>query len=99
MSDFHITEFKSIGNIPNVGDAQIAKGPVASQHLTLTGSNQQSAAVNVDTKFVRIATQTACFVAIAANPNALSGIQIFMPANSVDYFMIPNGHKIAAVTA
>lgn len=99
MSDFHVTEFRSITHLSGVGEAQVLSGPLVSQHLTLTGSNQQSATVNANTKLVRVATQTACFVTVGANPNAISGVRVFMPANSVEVLAVNAGDKIAAVTA
>jgi hypothetical protein len=69
-----------------------------SQTLTPSGSNQQSAASA--TPFVRVATDTAIYVAIGTAPDAtVSTARFWLPANSVEYFQIEIGNKVAIVTS
>lgn len=71
---------------------------VVSSALTITTSNTQSAAATRN--YVRVGTDTACFVAIGANPDATTTTaRYWMPANSVEYFQIEKGNKVAAITA
>lgn len=46
----------------------------------------------------RIAASTACHYLVGADPTATS-LGTFLPANVVDYVMIPSGQKIAVIKA
>lgn len=72
---------------------------VVSEVVTISGTNAQSSASTQP--HVRIGTDAACYVAIGANPNAQTGTtaRYWMPANSVEYFEIDIGNKVAAITA
>lgn len=71
---------------------------VVSENITPSGSNQQSAAATKP--HVRVATDTAVYVAIGANPDATTATgRYYMPANSVEYFQVEVGNKVATVTA
>ena len=71
---------------------------VASEAITPSGSNQQSSAATRG--FVRISTDTAIYVAFGSNPDATTATARFhMPANSVEWFTVGIGDKVAVVTA
>lgn len=67
------------------------------ESVTPSGSNQQSSAST--RPHVRIATDTAVYVAIGASPDAtVTTARFWMPANSVEYFQIEVGNKVAIAT-
>ena len=82
------------GSIP-VADSE----EVVCEGITPSGSNQQSAAST--RSFVRVSTDTAVYIATGADPNALTSTtaRFYMPANSVEYFQIEKGNKVAVVNA
>lgn len=89
-------------------DAQNTPIPVLSpiaanntQALAMTGS-----AVNTTTiaaRVVRIATTAAAWIEIqtvvGTNPTATETTSLYMPANSVEYFSIPNPSQVSAIGA
>lgn len=69
-----------------------------SENITPSGSNQQSAAATLP--IVRVATDTAIYVAIGENPNATTTTtRAWIPANGEQFFQIEVGNKVAVVTA
>lgn len=103
----HITEFAGIGHANNtarpnteaVGAVQAAARPLTSSTITLTGSNQQSAATNAATRVVRVAVTVNAWVALGSNPIATASPRMYMPLGSVEYFAIEPGQKVAGITA
>lgn len=99
MATLHVTfcevGFNRFGGLMPMTDGESA----VYEALTISGTNAQSSA---STKpHVRIGTDTACYVAIGSNPNAQTGttMRYWLPANSVEYFEIALGNKVAAITA
>lgn len=69
-----------------------------SSSMTISGTNAQSGAATRN--YVRIGTDAACYVCFGSNPDAtVTTGRYWMPANSVEYFQIEKGNKVAAVTA
>jgi hypothetical protein len=66
-------------------------------------ASAQSAALNSNagegglTKY-RIVASTACHILASADPTATTS-HTYLPANVVDYILVPSGHKIAAIKA
>lgn len=102
----YYTEFGNIGDAtvalpqPNDGrgNVPVAKDAKASGSITSSGSNQQSSAFNIATKFVRVTTTVDVKIAFGDDPNATSGTVIVMLANSLDYFGVEPLQKISVVS-
>ena len=100
------TEFSGLGRLNVFGDVDAPKGamqaaqnPLVSNSITLSGSNQQSAAFNASTRLVRVVATVAAYVAFGSNPDATASPRVYMAAGSTDYFAVEPGQKIAGVTA
>jgi hypothetical protein len=65
------------------------------QQIGISGSSQQSAAITGNV--IRVAVDTACNIEIGKNPSASLTTSLWMPANSVEYFAIPSGSKVAVI--
>lgn len=106
MADVFWTEFENIAlatvAVPDTNDGggsvQVAKDAKASGSVTASGSNQQSSAFNAATNFVRIATKTEVFLQFGSDPDASSGTQIALLANTTEYFGVEPGQKLSVVT-
>lgn len=98
MATLYITEFQYMENANDIGGVpQIAKFPaVASQTIAIAGSSAQSSAFNVATRFIRVTTDIACHIAVAANPTATTSL-LRMGPDAVEYFGVTPGHKIAVI--
>lgn len=81
--------------------AAIASTLATAANITPSGSNQQSSVSCPSTgapMACRVATDAAIYVAFGANPDATSGNRVWMPANSVEYFMVSGGDKAAVIS-
>ena len=69
-------------------------------NLTPSGSSQQSAAAPAGGArcICRIATDTTIYAAFGANPTAAAGAGVLILANTVEYFAVPCGQKVAVIT-
>ena len=97
MATLYITEY---ANVPSGtrGDIQCAVEPaIANQTITITGTSAQSAAFNADTIFVRLNTDTTCFVLFGANPTATSS-KTRLVADQTEYFGALGGLKVAVIS-
>ncbi len=77
---------------------------VTSETITPSASNQQTTATaptGIPEVMVRVATDTAVYVAFGTNPNALTGTsaRFLVPAGGVEYFRVNAGNKCACVNA
>lgn len=90
--------FCDIGFVKDGTGIPVPDGDSAvSQALTPSGTNQQSSAATKP--FVRVATDTTIYVAIAANPDAtVTGSRFLVLANTVEYFQIDIGNKVGVAT-
>jgi hypothetical protein len=73
---------------------------IADQTISLSGSSAASSAFNAQTKFVRLVTDTTCFIAFGvsgATPSATAS-NAMLPANVIEYFGVQGGGKVAAIT-
>lgn len=97
----HIAEFAE-GSIADVRVFQLAVlPPLAEQNLTVGGTSTQSAALNADTRIVRLCSDVACRVAFGANPTA-TVTSIPLTAGGVEYMGIPRytpAMKLAVISA
>lgn len=71
---------------------------VATQKITFTTSTA-SAAFGATTRYVRVIADADFYFAFGAAPTAATTSGAFMKANTVEYFRVNPGDKVAAVTA
>lgn len=93
--------FGRVGAVTGGSLIPVMLNPPAAEGIAPSGSNQQTTATSPSGGICRVATDTAVYVAFGSNPNALSGTgsRYYVPADSVEYFQVSEGHKAAVVTA
>jgi len=78
------------------GDIQ-AFYPSTTQVVAYTGTSAASSnAFSDDTRLVRVVATTDCHITFAGTPTATTS-HPFLPANTVEYFIVNGGQKIAAI--
>lgn len=100
MANLYITEFQAQGRDTH-GDTMPAAQmpPIAQQTVAISGTSAQSAAINRGTTLVRICSDVACYIEVAADPTAAAATSMRMAADSPEYFSVPVGTlKIAGIT-
>lgn len=80
------------------GDAVIGSGVTVNYDSSTQSSALTAPAGAAGIQKYRIAATTAMHYVVGADPTAAS-TGVFLPANVVDYVLIPSGHKIAAIKA
>lgn len=92
MVDLYITEYSKLAE----RNAQAALEPaIAVQKVSFTTSTQ-SATFNVNTKFVRLVSETSkAHVAFGTDPTATANSTL-LPADTPEVFGVKAGHKLAA---
>ncbi len=96
----YITEFAGIQIGPQGAQVQIAlEPPLANQTVTSGGVSAASSAVNAQTRFVRITTDSIICVMSGTAPTATT-VMRRMAADTVEYFAVPLGasYKFAVIT-
>lgn len=99
MATLFISEFDRLytdgsGNHPPIAPLP----PVAEQTRSISGTSAQSSAFGGRTRFVRLYTDTACFVKVGLNPTAITASSLPLAAGASEYFSVQPGDKIAAIT-
>jgi hypothetical protein len=74
-----------------------AKLPAVTQQQVTFTTTTASAAFSADTRFVRLHTDSACRVAFGDAPTA-DTTSMRMAAGQTEFFAVPPGSKVAAVT-
>lgn len=99
MATLYITEYERMATDADGRPMPVAgREIIAHQTRSLSSSSAQSSAFNARTKYVRLFTDTACFVLFGANPTATTS-HIPLAANATEYFEVNGSDKIAARTA
>lgn len=96
----YLTEYAGILVGPQGIQTQVAlEPPLANQTVTSSGASAQSAAVNAQTRFVRVTTDSIICVLSGTNPTATTAMRR-MAADTVEYFAVPLGQsfKFAVIT-
>lgn len=103
MALIYITEFARFGRDYAGYEGPVAEqAPLAEQTVVNTGGSTQSAALNANTRLVRVHTDSICSIAFGTNPTATTG-KMRMAANTTEYFMVDASQaaitpfKIAAI--
>lgn len=78
------------------GDAVLGDAVVVNFDSSTQSSALTAPAGSPGIQKYRLASTTAIHYVVGADPTAAS-TGVFLPANVVDYVLIPSGHKIAAV--
>lgn len=76
-----------------------AEPAIADQAVTTSGTSAQSAAFNANTQLIAISTpagQAVC-CAFGVNPTAETASSLRLPANSIVFFGVKPGHKVALI--
>ncbi len=68
-----------------------------SQKVAYTGTAGTTTAMPYHTKVVRVTTTTDAFVQIGLNPTAVANVDMFMVANTTEYFNCPKNGKVSAI--
>ena len=97
MANIIVTEFNGTSQD---GRVQAAYFPLASQTVAIGGASAATTnACNAKTSAIRVYSEADCNIAIAASPNASSGIIIPLAAGQYDYFAVDPGTamKVACI--
>lgn len=98
MAYLYITELKSLRKDRNGLVPQIcALPPIAEQRVAIGGTSAQSAALNAETRMVRVIADAICSVAVGPNPTATTST-MRLAADSVEYFFVNPTDKIAVIS-
>lgn len=99
MATLYITEFAFEGADYTGHEVQVAmQPPVAEQTVAIAGASAQSAALNGNTRLVRVSPDAICSVLFGSNPTALT-TSMRMAAGQVEYFAVqPGTTKIAVIS-
>jgi hypothetical protein len=98
MANLIVTEFIAAFR---AGELQAGFSPVASQTVAIGGSTAATTnACNGSTGLIRVYAEADCNIAIAAAPNAGTGIIIPLAAGQYDYFAVDPGTamKVAVIS-
>jgi hypothetical protein len=100
MPILFITEFaeEQIGPAGRVGQMPL-EPPLAEQAVSF-GASTQSSAFNSKTRFVRLHTDTNCFLVFGTNPTAVTSTSGRLAANQTEYRGVPlnASFKVAVTT-
>lgn len=85
MAKLYITEYcaAQIGPVGRVGQVPL-EPPIAEQTVTISGTHNESAAFNSQTRLIRLHTDAICSVVIGTNPTATTA-NGRMPANMTEF--------------
>ncbi len=98
MATLYITEFsKPAMTVNGLIPAASLPTVVAEQTVAISGSSTASAAFSATTSFVRVHTDAICSIEYGSNPTATTA-KARMPADSVEYFGVNAGDKIAVIS-
>lgn len=99
MPTLYITEFSDLGRGGDGGPVPVAGAKLRSQTRTLSASSAQSAAFGAGTQFIRLNTDTTCFIEILGTDPTATTSSMRLPADQTEYFAVKAGDKLAAITA
>jgi len=100
MSTLYITEFTGTGSDAIPISIPVARLPaLVEQKVVIGAGSVQSAALNANTTFVRVSSDSVCSIATGSNPTATAA-SMRLAADSPEYFGVIPGTalKIAVIT-
>ena len=101
MATLYVAELKRLGGDIDGKPVPIAlcdEGNVTANNVTFT-TTTQSNAFATGTKFIRISSDAEAHLAFGDNPTATTSSPIQIQADTVEYFAVAEGEKVAAVAA
>jgi hypothetical protein len=99
MGTLYVTEYQSMGQVPNSGPQMPLEPPVAEQTVSIGVSSTSSSAFNSKTRFVRLHPDSICSVELGVSPTATTSTAR-MAANTTEYRSVPEGgsFKVAVIS-
>jgi hypothetical protein len=96
MATLHIREYAYLARDENGRLAQIGAEPAEAGQSVSFSTSSQSAAFQVDTRFVRVIADADAWLDFGADPTAATAGGLLVKANEAEYFGVVPGHKVAA---
>lgn len=96
MATLYIEEYANIAHDFNGNAIPVPDTLLAAQKVTVAASSAQSSALNIDTKYVILTTDTVCQWEEGSSPTADTNSQ-FLPANAPRAFKVTGGNKLAVI--
>ena len=98
MATLYVSEFLRMSSDPRAV-VPVAETPaLVDQAISISSTSAQSAAFGATTRFIRVQSDTACWLLFGANPTATNA-KMPLAANVPEYFGVVAGQKVAAITA
>lgn len=99
MTTLRIREYAACAVISGVPVPVALEPAITDQtQITVSGSSQQSAAFNAQTRFILITTDGIVSLVFGANPTALQTTSIRLPADAVYFTGVVPGQKLAVIS-
>jgi hypothetical protein len=100
MATLYITEYKSMGQVPNNAAQMPQEPPIAEQTVGIGGSSASSAAFDPLTRFVRLHPDSICSIKFGQSPITVDATSQRMAANQTEFKAIPEGgnYIVAVIT-
>ena len=97
MATLYIREYKeqTIDGDGHVLPAGYEDGNCTGQTVSYTTSTQSSAFAT-NTTFIRVVADASAYLDFGSNPTATTGDGVYLPADTVEYFRVNSGDKVAA---
>ena len=98
MATLYISEFRATGPDRNGFLRPVMRlPPIAERTVSISGTSAKSAALNADTAFVRIISDSVCSILVGTDPTATTSL-MRLSADSAEYFEVVRGAKIAVIS-
>jgi hypothetical protein len=90
MAFLWIAEYQSMANVPNSSAQMPVEPPLTTQKIAIGVAHAESALLQAGTRFVCVATDTACSIAYGTSPVATTTDRR-RPAGLTEYAAVPEG--------
>ena len=97
MSTMYIAEYRDMPTVNGLFFPVAQEPALATQTVTVSGTSAQSTAFGANTKFIGVTCDGIFSYKIAADPTATTS-HFRVPANTILYFGVIAGQKLAAIT-
>lgn len=98
MANLFIQEYSRIAGDADGHVIQAGHEPAVTSQVVAFTTTTQSAAFNDNTHFVRLFSDTACYVKFGTNPTATTATDMPLAASTAEFFAVVPGQIVAAVT-
>lgn len=96
MATLYITEFSTLGTAGG-GAPQIAAMPPIAEQTVAIGAEADSAALDGQTRFVRLHCDAVCSIMIGPGNPAATTVKMRMAADQTEYFGVQAGTKVSVI--